>query len=152
MQEAANWVLKKRNLKLRDRELRLCHAKADATPMKRPNLSPAQQASGTPAKKLAMASRSPSSSNNRANGKSYMSYQGLRATKTVVHKKSSRTRGGEQPTERKTKRPAVAARKSKLKSKLLKDDGLSRQGGIKRKLDSQTPDSSRQVKKVKKNR
>lgn len=150
MQEAANFVVKKRSLKLRDRELRLSHARADATPSKRPNLSPAQTP-GTPAKKSAIASRSPSSSNSRANRKASMSYQGLRATKTVVHKKS-RTQGREQPTERKTKRPAVAARKAKLISKLVKDDGASQAAGVKRKLDSQTPDGSRQNKKVKKNR
>ncbi|XP_028789151.1 nucleolar protein 12-like [Neltuma alba] len=148
--EAANFVVRKRNLKLRDRELRLCHARADATPSKRPNLSP-PQASGTPAKKATMAARSPSSGNNRTNRKSNMSYQGLRANKTVVHKKS-KTHGGEQTTERKTKRPAVAARKTKLKAKLLKEDGSSKHAGKKRKLDSRTPDSSVQSKKIKKNR
>ncbi|KAF7829211.1 RNA-binding protein 34 [Senna tora] len=147
--EAANSVVKKRNLKLRDRELRLCHARADSTPSKRPNMS---QASGTPAKKAAMASRSPSSSDNRTNKKSNMSYQGLRATKTVVHKKSKSKTHGEQPTVRQTKRPSVAARKAKLKSKLVKDDGPSKQAGIKRKFDSRTPDSSQRNKKVKKNR
>lgn len=145
--EAANFVLRKRNLKLRDRDLRLSHARADATPSKRPNFSP-PQVSGTPAKKAAMALRSPSSSNNSTNKKFNMSYQGLRANKTVVHKKS-RTHGGKQTTERKTKRPAVAARKAKLNAKLLKEDGSAKQGGRKRKLDSKTPDSFVRNKKIK---
>lgn len=151
MQEAANFVVRKRNnLKLRDRELRLSHAKADATPSKRPNPSP--QVSGTPAKKAAMASRTPSSiSNNKTNRKANMSYQGLKANKTVVHKKSTTTRGNsEQPKLRKTKRPSVAARKAKVKGNLPKEDGSSKQAGKKRKLDSRTPDTSLRKKKFKK--
>ncbi|TKY70031.1 RNA-binding protein 34 [Spatholobus suberectus] len=145
--EAAKFVVKKRNLKLRDRELRLCHAKADATPSKRPNPSSAQ-ATSTPAKKLSVASRSPpSSSNNRSNRKTTASYQGLRATKSGVPKK---IHGGEKPKERKTKRPTVAARKAK--AKLLKESGLPKQAGVKRKLDSRTPDSTLRNKKAKKNR
>lgn len=151
MQEAANFVLRKRNLKLRDRELRLCHAKADATPSKRPNPTK-PQASGSPAKKVYVASsRFPSSSAKKTNKKSNMSYQGLRANKTVAHKKPG-TPKGEKTTEHKVKRPAVAARKAKLKAKLSKEDGSSRQAGRKRKLDSRTPESSLRSKKVKKNR
>nr|KYP38835.1 RNA-binding protein 34 [Cajanus cajan] len=144
--EAAKFVVKKRNLKLRDRELRLSRAKADATPSKRPNPS-SSQAPSTPAKRLAVASRSPSSSNNRSNRKPNTSYQGLRATKSDVHKKVP---GGEKPKERKTKRPTVAARKAK--TKLLKENGPPKQAGVKRKLDSRTPDSSLRSKKTKKNR
>ncbi|XP_061340395.1 nucleolar protein 12-like [Gastrolobium bilobum] len=102
--EAANFVVKKRSLKLRDRELRICHAKADGTPSKRPNPSPAPS---TPAKKLAVASRSPS--------------------------------------KRMMKRAAVAAKKAK--AKLFKDGGTPKQAGVKRKLDSRTPDSSLRNKK-----
>ncbi|KAI9124968.1 hypothetical protein K1719_003584 [Acacia pycnantha] len=146
--EAANFILRKRNWKLRDRELRLSHAKADATPSKRPNPS-TPQASGTPAKKAAVASsRSPSSSANMTNKKSNMSYQGLRANKTVDHKKPGAPRG-EKTTERKVKRPAVAARRAKLKATLPKEDGSSKQAGRKRKLDSRTPESSLRSKKVK---
>jgi len=174
MQEAAKFVVKKRKLRLRDRELRLSHAKADATPSKRPNPSSTQastpykrpnpsstqvptpskrpnpsstQAPGTPAKKFSVASRSPSSSINRSNRKTNASYQGLRATKSDVHKK---THGGENPKERQTKRPSVAARKAKAKMHM--ESGAPKQAGIKRKFDSRTPDSSLRIKKVKKNR
>ncbi|KAJ1395645.1 RNA-binding domain superfamily [Sesbania bispinosa] len=160
--EAANFVVKKRKLKLRDRELRICHAKADATPSKRPNPSSPAQAPSTPAKKPSVAPRSPSSSNNRSNRKTNSSYQGLRATKSNTHKK---IQGGEKTTERKMKRPAVAARKAK--ANFLKEGGTpkqagskrkldsrtpDKQAGSKRKLDSRTPDSSRRIKKAKKNR
>ncbi|CAJ1931122.1 unnamed protein product [Sphenostylis stenocarpa] len=158
--EAAKFVVKKRSLKLRDRELRLTHAKADVTPSKRPNPSSAQaptpskrpntsstQAPGTPAKKFSVASRSPSSSINRSNRKTNASYQGLRATKSDVHKK---TQGVEKPKERKTKRPSVAARKAK--AKFHKDSGAPKQAGVKRKLDNRTPDVTFRNKKVKKNR
>ncbi|KAH1234471.1 RNA-binding protein 34 [Glycine max] len=133
--EAAKFVVKKRNLKLRDRELRLSHAKVDATP--------------TPAKEFSVASRSPSSSNNmsKSNRKTNASYQGLRATKSDVHKK---IQGGEKPKERMTKRPSVAARKAK--AKLGKESDLPKQAGMKRKLDSRTPDSTLRNRKVKKNR
>ncbi|KAK7309634.1 hypothetical protein RJT34_06522 [Clitoria ternatea] len=146
--EAASFVVKKRNLKLRDRELRLSHAKADATPSKRKNSSSAQ-APSTPAKRLSLASRSPSSNNNRSNRKTNASYQGVRATKSDVHKKSH---GGEKSRERNMKRPAVAARKAK--AKFPKGSGSPQQAGVgvKRKLDSRTPDSSLRNKKVKKNR
>ncbi|KAL5178678.1 Nucleolar protein 12 [Glycine soja] len=161
-EEAAKFVVKKRNLKLRDRELRLCHAKADATPSKRPNPSsahapstpakrsnPSAHAPSTPAKKFSVASRSPSSSNNmsKSNRKTNTSYQGLRATKSDVHKK---IQGGEKPKERKTKRPSVAARKAK--ANLVKQSDLPKQAGMKRKVDSRTPDSTLRNRKVKKNR
>ncbi|BAT99622.1 uncharacterized protein HKW66_Vig0153430 [Vigna angularis] len=159
--EAAKFVVKKRNLKLRDRELRLSHAKADATPSKRSNPSSTQaptpskrpntsstQAPGTPSKKFSVASRSPSSSVNRSNRKANASYQGLRATKSDVHKK---TQGGEKPKQRLTKRPSVAARKAKANLHKEKS-GAPKQAGIKRKLDSRTPDSAMRNKKVKKNR
>jgi len=159
MQEAAKFVIKRRNLKLRDRELRLSHAKEDATPSKRPNPSSTQghtpskrpnrsstQAPGTPAKKFSVASRSPSSSVNRSNRKGNASYQGLRATKSDVQKKSQ---GGEKPKQRLTKRPSVAARKAKAK---LQESGAQKQAGLKRKLDTRTPDSTMRNKKVKKNR
>ncbi|KAG5007800.1 hypothetical protein AAZX31_09G187900 [Glycine max] len=160
--EAAKFVVKKRNLKLRDRELRLSHAKVDATPSKRPNPSsahapstpakrpyPLAHAPSTPAKEFSVASRSPSSSNNmsKSNRKTNASYQGLRATKSDVHKK---IQGGEKPKERMTKRPSVAARKAK--AKLGKESDLPKQAGMKRKLDSRTPDSTLRNRKVKKNR
>jgi nucleolar protein 12 len=160
-------------LKLRDRELRLTHAKADATatpskrlyspaarlshgkpgatPSKRP-YSPAAQAHRTPAKKFSGDSRSPSSINNRSNSKATASYQGLRASKTDVHKKSH---GVEKPKERTKKRPTVAARKAK--ANMQKEGGTPKgatpkQAGFKRKFDSRTPDSSRRVNKAQKKR
>lgn len=160
MQEAAKFVVKKRNLKLRDRDLRLSHAKADATPSKRPNPSSARtpgtpskrtnlssaQAPSTPAKKFSVASRSPLSRNSRSDRKTTASYQGLRATKSDVQKKIH----GEKTKERKTKRPSVAARKAKVK--YSKESGPPKQGGVKRKLDSRTPDSTLRDKKAKKKR
>ncbi|XP_061361167.1 nucleolar protein 12-like [Gastrolobium bilobum] len=142
--EAANFAVKKRSLKLRDRKLKICHAricraKADATPSKRPNPSPAPS---TPAKKLAVASRSPSNSNNKSNKKTNASYQGLRATKSDINKK---VHGREKRKERMTKRAAVAAKKAK--AKLFKDGGTPKQAGVKRKLDRRTPDSSLRNKK-----
>jgi nucleolar protein 12 len=158
LQEAANLVVKKRNLKLRDRELRVFHASRDSTPSKRSHPSSAQ-AANSPAKRLAVDPRTPESSK-RANMKTPVSYQGLRASKSGVQKKvhqvkrkfvrqgglNSKSQKGEKPKERQGKRPAVAARKAKE----LKDGGASGRPGIKRKLDSQTPDSFQRNKKVKK--
>nr|POF24871.1 guanine nucleotide-binding protein-like nsn1 [Quercus suber] len=90
--EAANMVVKKRNWKLRDQELRVSHARKDSTPSKRPNPSHAE-APTAPAKRLAMDPRTPKS-NNRANTKAPLSYQGKRAHKSDLqksdHPKSSR--------------------------------------------------------------
>ncbi|KAK7252492.1 hypothetical protein RIF29_36468 [Crotalaria pallida] len=146
--EAANFVIRKRSLKLRDRELRLSHAKADATPSKRPNPSPARAPYTPPAKKFAVASRSPLSSNDRSIRKVNTSYQGLRANKSDVQK---RVHGEEKPKQRLVKRPTVAARKAKAN---LKKDGCppKQAAGFKRKFDSRTPDSSLRQKKFKKNR
>ncbi|KAL4602090.1 hypothetical protein ACB092_10G027200 [Castanea dentata] len=156
--EAANMVVKKRNWKLRDRELRVSHARKDSTPSKRPNSSPAE-APTTPAKRLAMDPRTPKS-NNRANTKAPLSYQGKRAYKSDVqksdHHKSSRPghlnskNQREKSKERLRKRPAVAARRAK--ETVRRDGGSSRQAGIKRKLDSQTPESFQQRKKFKKSK
>lgn len=145
--EAANLVLRKRTLKLRDRELRLSHAKADATPSKRKNPSGAETAY-SPAKRFA-----PDSAN-KSNTKPSMSYQGMRANKSDTNKKvhsainvaaNSRftpARGGKPPKERSGKRPSVAARKAKANAKA----GGSQQPGVKRKLDSRSPGSSHQKK------
>ncbi|KAE8723615.1 SNARE associated Golgi protein family [Hibiscus syriacus] len=65
--EAANSVVKKRTLKLRDRELRLSHAKPDATPSKRKNQS--SSGDSTPAKKLAVGSSTSSTNDHRSNKK-----------------------------------------------------------------------------------
>ncbi|XWS49268.1 hypothetical protein CRYUN_Cryun13aG0149500 [Craigia yunnanensis] len=156
--EAANVVVKKRTLKLRDRELRLSHARPDATPSKRKSPSSAETNSN-PAKKLAVDSSTPSINGSRSNAKASLSYQGLRASKSGVQKKvhSKGTIGpvkmkfkaqkSEKPKERETKRPAVAARKTKAKAN--KDGGVPKQAGVKRKLDSLSPGSAYQKKKAK---
>ncbi|KAI5438076.1 nucleolar protein 12 [Lathyrus oleraceus] len=193
--EAANSIVNKRSLNLRDRALRLSrananasttpskrphspaarlsHGKPDATPSKRP-YTPAAQAHSTPAKKFSAASKSPSSNKNGSNRKTTASYQGLRATKSDVHKKSH---GGEKPKERTKKRPTVAARKAKAKvqqeggtpkqagskgtpkyagskgtPKQAGSKGTPKQAGSKRKFDSRTPDSSGRVMKAQKKR
>ncbi|GKV10674.1 hypothetical protein SLEP1_g22004 [Rubroshorea leprosula] len=151
--EAANLVLKKRTLKLRDRELRLSHARPDSTPSKRKNLSNGETAN-SPAKKFVVDSRNSSGNKNKSNSKATMSYQGLRASKSDVNKKvhskgnssakaKFTTSSGEKPKERKTKRPAVAARKAKANAGALK------QVGAKRKLDNRTHESSAHKKKAK---
>ncbi|XP_008238216.1 PREDICTED: RNA-binding protein 34 [Prunus mume] len=155
--EAANLVVKKRNLKLGDRELRLSHAKPDSTPSKRKNPSSGLKAN-SPAKKLAVGSRTPDF--NKVGSKDTKSYQGLRAGKPGVQKKfhskssrqdtfESRSQSGVKPKERKDKRPSVAARKAKAS---FKGGPAAKQTGIKRKMDSRTPESSQQKKKFKKYR
>ncbi|GMJ06032.1 hypothetical protein like AT5G46840 [Hibiscus trionum] len=143
--EAANLVVRKRSLKLRDRELRLSHAKPDATPSKRKNQS--SSGDSTPAKKFTVGSSTPSSNDNRSNTKASLSYQGLRASKSGSEKKKVRSKGTtgpvkmkfkaqrtEKPKDRMTKRPAVAARKAKVNAH--KDGSVPKQTGVKRKLDS----------------
>ncbi|KAM1034159.1 hypothetical protein ACFX2J_037415 [Malus domestica] len=153
--ETANLVVKKRNLKLGDRELRLSHAKPESTPTKRKKPSSASEANSS-AKKRAVDSRSPDF--NKSSSKA--SYQGLRAGKPGVQKKfnakgsrpdkfESKSPSGMKPKERKDKRPSVAARKAK---EAHKGGAASKQTGTKRKLDSRTPDSSQQKKKFKKYR
>ncbi|EOY25135.1 hypothetical protein QUC31_009124 [Theobroma cacao] len=155
--EAANVVVRKRTLKLRDRELRLSHARPDVTPSKRKNPS----SSGTnnnPAKKFAVDPSTPSTNGSRSNAKASLSYQGLRASKSGVQKKAHskgispvktkfKAQKSEKPKERKAKRPSVAARKAKAKAH--KDAGVSKQAGVKRKLDSSSSGSAHQKKKAK---
>ncbi|XP_024934958.1 uncharacterized protein LOC107430535 [Ziziphus jujuba] len=154
--EAANLVVKKRNLKLRDRELRLYHSKQNSTPSKRRNpSSPAGKADSAALKRLAVDSRTPGGKKAEKSSAA-MSYQGMRASKSGVQKKVAKSSGAEKfksnirkgEKERKDKRPAVAARKAKAKA--MSDGGVSKQAGVKRKLDSRTPESSHRNKKVKK--
>ncbi|XP_050378896.1 uncharacterized protein LOC126796175 [Argentina anserina] len=155
--EAANAVVRKRTLKLRNRELRLSHAKPeyiapksksqDSTPSKRSNLFPASN-SKSPAKRLAVSPRTPEF---KGNSKPTMSYQGVRAGKNGVQKYAkakfeSRPQSGVKPKERTEKRPSVAARKAKA---TLQGSAASKQTGVKRKMDSRTPESSHQKKKFK---
>ncbi|KAL6176024.1 hypothetical protein ACLB2K_052660 [Fragaria x ananassa] len=156
--EAANAVVRKRNLKLRNRELRLSHAKPesvtsksqnqDSTPSKRSNPSPASN-SKSPAKRPAVGPRSPEF---KGNSKATMSYQGVRAGKNGVQKYpkakfESRPQSGVKPKERMEKRPSVAARKAKA---AFLGSAPSKEAGVKRKMDSRTPESSHQKKKFKK--
>ncbi|KAJ4829390.1 hypothetical protein Tsubulata_014533 [Turnera subulata] len=149
--EAAKLVVRKRFLKIRDRELRLSHAKPDSTPSKRRNPFGADTEK-TPTKKKAGDSRTPERSGGPIR-KADMSYQGLRANKSAVKKKVNPTTpkryGVAKPNgiKREGKRPAVAKRKEKTKA--VKDGGAPMQGGKKRKLDSRSPGSSNRKKQAK---
>lgn len=141
--DAADVVIRRRNLKLRDRDLRLYHTKAETTLSKRKSPLPTNT---PPAKKFGGNSKF-ASLENKTNSKAAFSYQGLRASKSGIQKKTHRpAKANANPQkvpmqkERQQKRPAVAARKAKV----LK----AKQTGIKRKLDKQTPDSNRQKKKA----
>lgn len=81
-----------------------------------------------------------------------MSYQGVRAGKSGVQKYpkakfESRPQSGVKPKERTEKRPSVAARRAKAASQ---GGAASKQVGVKRKMDSRTPQSSHENKKFKK--
>uniref|UniRef100_A0ACD6AKI6 Uncharacterized protein n=1 Tax=Avena sativa TaxID=4498 RepID=A0ACD6AKI6_AVESA len=150
--EAANGVVKKRSLKIRDRFLRLTHAKAvDTTPKKtdagKTRVGPKLKTPFTPGSK----SREGSDGNKRKEPAS-LSYQGLKSTKSGVTKKAkvirrpSSNQGkqqgrpketGQSDSARKSKRPAVAARKAKQLTK-------------KRKLDGSTPENTHRSKKARK--
>ncbi|WOK99034.1 hypothetical protein Cni_G07746 [Canna indica] len=148
--DAANAVVRKRNLKVRDRIIRVCHAKStDATPSKRKNIGPKRE---SPQKKLAGTNGGiPLGKNDQPKAKAAtLSYQGLRSSKSGVVKKSNLQRksisqrnqkikrdGGSDEKAHKGKRPAVAARKAK---QLMK----------KRKQENGTPENARMKKKARK--
>ncbi|XP_049415582.1 nucleolar protein 12 [Solanum stenotomum] len=155
--EAANTISRKRNLKLRDRELRVSHSKADSTPSKRKSLS-TEDRFRSPAKKFAADSARPGSSSFKATAKSDMSYQGVKASKSGVQKKTQSRMSDQgklkpkaqlstKPKERIAKRPSVAARKAK---ELKAAASGSKQMGTKRKLDNRTPDTAGRKKKFRK--
>lgn len=169
LQDAANLVVKKNKLKLRDRDLRLCHSRPDSTPSKRKNPMPSGHDSPS-GKRLAVDSNdgTPNSSKHKVRAAS-LSYQGLRASKSGVQKKvsyrprteehsksESSRQGGLEPKLRNTKRPAVAARKAKeirLAAEGRKgksEGGSARQMGKKRKLETRTPENSHRFKKARK--
>ncbi|KAJ8633863.1 hypothetical protein MRB53_027199 [Persea americana] len=169
LQDAANLVVKKKKLKLRDRDLRLCHSRPDSTPSKRKNPMPSGHDSPS-GKRLAVDSNdgTPNSSKHKVRAAS-LSYQGLRASKSGVQKKvsyrprteehsksESSRQGGLEPKLRNTKRPAVAARKAKeirLAAEGRKgksEGGSARQMGKKRKLETRTPENSHRFKKARK--
>ncbi|XP_050234445.1 nucleolar protein 12 [Mercurialis annua] len=152
--EAANLVLRKKNLKIRERELRLSYAKKDSTstPLKRKHAFSAEKA-GMPNKKSSMESRTPDRKN-WSNSKASLSYQGLRASKSGSEKKlypknsgagKRKLNGQTGEKQRQEKRPAVAARNAKAKAR----DGSAVKHGHKRKMDGRTPGSSNMEKKTK---
>lgn len=158
--EAATLAVKKHNLKLRDRELRLSHAKSNPTQSTTLKTAGSNQAKRkNPFPPEGDNSHSGKRGNSRFAGleskmksKTVMSYQGLRASKSGAEKKSffqkksnkSDTKSQSMPKvkERQQKRPSVAARKAEeLKAK---------KAGAKRKPEHQTPDSNYRKKKARK--
>lgn len=174
MQEAANSVVNKQKLELRDRSLRLFHANPNlvSTPLKKRSRPPTE-ADRTPAKKMAVGpgSWTPDSSKRATPKSTPASYQGLRSSKTgSAQKKTGTKRNGlkwpksnsnskekpvdhkrkkpEKTPERKGKRPAVANRKAEARAS--KNGGAApKQAGAKRKSGSRTPESSHRNKRVK---
>lgn len=144
-------------MKLRDRELRLSHAKPNVTPSKRIDQSPAVDANH-PAKKLALDLRTRNGVD-RANTKFSTSYQGLQASKgTSLKKFKAKGIGTVRPKKesmkrelviegRQKKRPAVAARK--VRQNARNEIGSSDQTAKKRKMESRTPEISHQKNKKK---
>ncbi|KAJ0857375.1 putative RNA recognition motif domain, nucleotide-binding alpha-beta plait domain superfamily [Helianthus annuus] len=141
--DAANTVVRKHKLKIRDRELRLSHAtktNSNSTPSKRKEPSTPDNYGSS--KKAAVSGST--------------SYQGIRATKsggqkkfaTRVAKPGRSESGSEKTVKRKVrseKRPAVAARKAAANAARTGGDGGS--GGVKRKPENRTPQSSSRNKK-----
>ncbi|KAL2518288.1 RNA-binding (RRM/RBD/RNP motif) family protein [Abeliophyllum distichum] len=91
--DATNSIVKKHKLKLRDRELRLSHAKSNSTTSKRKNFS-MPETYNSPAKKFAVDSRNPGG-DNKVKAKGNMSYQGMQATKSS-RRRSLRESGHQQ--------------------------------------------------------
>ncbi|XP_051144546.1 uncharacterized protein LOC127260708 isoform X2 [Andrographis paniculata] len=160
--DAAKLAAKKRGLKIRDRELRLSHAKSPETPLKRKSFSQ-PETDNPPLKKLSSASRTPDSSNTFKAKANPSSYQGLRASKSGVQKKiqtksplprqqsNSKPKSKSRPVAEtnafgKNKRPAVAARKEKARL----GAGASQLTGTKRKHGDQSPQAGRHNKKARK--
>ncbi|KAL5209738.1 hypothetical protein ABZP36_005361 [Zizania latifolia] len=151
-QEAANSVVRKRDLKIRDRLLRFAHAKsADATPKKTMDAGKTKDGSKH---KIALipGSKSHEGSDKTKQKASTLSYQGLRASKSGVIKKvkvnqrptnqgnqklGKASEKGSDSSSRKAKRPAVAERKAKQLAK-------------KRKMDARTPENTHGSTKAKK--
>ncbi|XP_076956428.1 uncharacterized protein LOC143631601 [Bidens hawaiensis] len=141
--EAANTVVRKRKLKIRDRELRLSHAMKTSS-------------NSTPSKRKEPPTPDNCSSFKKAAVGGSASYQGIQATKSGGQKKSA-TRvaklggtelGSENAVERKVqseKRPAVGARKAAENASGTGGDGDG--GGVKRKAESRTPQSDSRNKK-----
>ncbi|KZV47062.1 RNA recognition motif-containing family protein [Dorcoceras hygrometricum] len=163
--DAADSILMSRNLKLRDRKLRL--SRSSGTPLKRKNpLTP--ESGNHPAKKVAVNSRTPESDSVKVNFKDILSYQGVRASKAGTQKKSAvpRARTGalvklkSEPAKEqmlmKRKRPAVAARKKEAQKAARKmgsegsASGAKLLVGAKRKFGNRTPQNADPNKKARK--
>ncbi|KAI3822325.1 hypothetical protein L1987_09914 [Smallanthus sonchifolius] len=146
--EAANTVVRKHKLKIRDRELRLSHAmKAN------PN--------STPSKRKESSTPDNYSSSKAAAVGGNTSYQGIRATKSGGQKKfatriakpgrtESRSENAVKRKVRSEKRPAVAARKAAANTSKTGGDGGGGGGGMKRKPENRTPQSNSRNKKPRK--
>ncbi|KAI3687628.1 hypothetical protein L1987_81328 [Smallanthus sonchifolius] len=146
--EAANTVVRKHKLKIRDRELRLSHAmktNPNSTPSKRKESSTPDNYSSS--KKAAVGGNT--------------SYQGIQATKsggqkkfaTRIAKPGRSESGSENAVKRKVrseKRPAVAARKAATNTSRTGGDGGGSGGGMKRKPENRTPQSNSRNKKPRK--
>ncbi|KAJ9555199.1 hypothetical protein OSB04_009813 [Centaurea solstitialis] len=143
LQEAANTVVRKHKLKIRDRELRLSHAM-------KANLPPSKHKES-----LYDSSKKPTA------GGSTSSYQGIRATKSGGQKKfatrfarpersESRSEHSVKRKVRSDKRPSVAARKAAANAARTGGDGGGSSGGTKRKPESRTPQSNSRQKKARK--
>ncbi|KAK9079573.1 hypothetical protein SSX86_001246 [Deinandra increscens subsp. villosa] len=145
--EAANTVVRKHNLKIRDRELRLSRTmktNANMTPSKR-------KESSTPEKY---------NSSKKAAVGGDTSYQGIQATKsggqkkfaTRIAKLGGTDSGSENAVKRKVrsdKRPAVAARKAAANASGIGGD-VGSSGAMKRKPENRTPQSVSRNKKPRK--
>lgn len=146
-QEAANTVVRKHKLNIRDRELRLSHAMTTSSNI-------------TPSKRKESSTPDIYNSSKKAAVSGSTSYQGIRATKsggqkkfaTRLAKSSSTESGSENVVKRKVrldKRPAVAARKAASNASRTGGDGGGR-GSMKRKPESRTPISNSRKKKSRK--
>ncbi|KAG6407570.1 hypothetical protein SASPL_130562 [Salvia splendens] len=148
--DAANMALKQRNLWIRNRELRLSHAKPADSSSKRVNASEPQSNSATKSRKM--------DGSYKELGKGNVSYQGLHASKSGGQKKVRTkvnilsAKSKPQPAREKSsgtkKRPAVAARKEKA----LWAANASNVAGTKRKLGNPSPQSGGQKKKARTSR
>ena len=150
MKDAANMALKRRNMWIRNRELRLSHVKPADSSSKRMNTSEPQSDS---AKKF----RTPDGGY-KAPAKANVSYQGLHASKSGGQKKvrtkvnTISAKSKPQPAREKSsgtkKRPAVAARKEKA----LRAANASNVAGTKRKAGNPGARSGGQKKKARASR
>lgn len=164
IKDAANSILTLRDLRLRDRKLRL--SRSSDTPLKRKNPS-LSETENYPAKKFSVYSRTPENCGIKVKSKDILLYQGVRASKTGSQKKvpppaktGALVKSKSEPTKEqmltKRKRPAVAARKkAALKTAGKMESKGSASGsklpvGTKRKFCNRTPQSSDQNKKARK--